>query len=316
MMKSSFLALILLQFNRCLFAQLNLVPNPGFEDTINCAANTYKPEAAMHWFNPTLSTPDYYSAYPICGYSSLNNPNGYQLPHTGLAYCGVITFRDSSITREYIEVKLNDSLLAGHSYTVEFYVSRSNNAKYSSDAFGAYFSLDSVTDYTSYGNLSYLPQVYNQPFNYIHDTLNWIQITGSFIAAGGEKYCTIGNFLLNSATNIVSDTGFFWNYNTAYVDIDDVSVKEDSTTGIVRDIRLYQFSVFPNPITHWFYVQSYKDLITKINVFDVAGRFVSESDFQPGKYLASVDCSGIKSGFYVLEIFTKNSCITRKFSKF
>ena len=80
-------------------------------------------------------------------------------------------------------------------YCVRFYLSCSDNAKYSIDAFGAYFSINPVfyTD-PNYNVLPLQPQVENPTGNFITDTANWVLISGSFIASGGEKYITIGNF--------------------------------------------------------------------------------------------------------------------------
>src|SRR5205814_1531621 len=132
---------------------------------------------------------------------------GYQFPKTGNAYCG-FSVRDSNIfipnEREYIEGVLSDSLIAGHSYCLEFYVSSADKCKYATDRIGAYFSNDSISNYTTHQNLPVIPQVENAVGNVISDTLNWVLISGNFTAQGGEKYITIGNFRTDAQT--VTDT--------------------------------------------------------------------------------------------------------------
>ena len=59
----------------------------------------------------------------------------------------------------------------------------------------------------------------------ITDTLNWIKVSGIYIAQGGEKYITIGNFFDNAHT--YEDTlNAQSQYIEAYYYIDDVSVLE------------------------------------------------------------------------------------------
>ncbi|MCY7408735.1 MAG: tail fiber domain-containing protein, partial [Chitinophagales bacterium] len=96
-------------------------------------------------------------------------------------------------TREYIEQELSNPLDSGILYSVSFYVSRAEYSRYASDRIGVYFSKDSITS-TTYLNLPVIPQVENQSGNILTDTLNWTLISNQFIAEGGEKFITIGNF--------------------------------------------------------------------------------------------------------------------------
>src|SRR5690606_33046643 len=92
---------------------------------------------------------------------------------------------------------------AGKTYCVKFYVNISNPSTYGIDGFGAYFG-DNNIDTITYCNvpLTYLiPQVQNPQGNIISDTLNWIAITGTFVANGTEKYLLLGNFLSNANTD-------------------------------------------------------------------------------------------------------------------
>ncbi|MCW5919526.1 MAG: hypothetical protein KIS71_07080 [Bacteroidetes bacterium] len=48
-------------------------------------------------------------------------------------------------------------------------------------------SVDSAVDYTININLSFIPQIENPSGNIIYDTLNRVQISGTYIANGGEN---------------------------------------------------------------------------------------------------------------------------------
>jgi len=84
-----------------------------------------------------------------------------------------------------------------------------------------YFSPNSIS--CSGCLLPYTPQI-NYLGSPITDTLNWILISGSYTALGGEKYITIGNFNSdsNTSTAVVNPTGS--GGTEAYYYIDDVYV--------------------------------------------------------------------------------------------
>src|SRR3972149_1459638 len=73
-----------------------------------------------------------------------------------------------------------------------------------------------------YWNLPYIPQV--ESLNIITDIKNWTLISGEYIAVGGEKYLTIGNFRndANTQRDTINPNAPWW--NSAYYYIDDVSV--------------------------------------------------------------------------------------------
>lgn len=93
------------------------------------------------------------------------------------------------------------------------------------DGFGAYLGgnlVDTITNCTI--PLDYInPQIKNPLGNVISDTLNWIAITGTFVASGGEKYMLLGNFLAdNTVTTSSINTPYYPQYWTD-VCVDDVS---------------------------------------------------------------------------------------------
>jgi gliding motility-associated-like protein len=131
------------------------------------------------------------------------NNFGYQWPKEGNAYwhfgsAYLVTPTDTHTHREYVQTKLLDSLIAGHKYCVSFYVSLSDSCWYATDEIGAFFD-DTATSFLYSpvgpaipGPWPVSPQVISG--FYITDRENWTLVSGSFIAQGGEKYITIGNF--------------------------------------------------------------------------------------------------------------------------
>jgi hypothetical protein len=73
------------------------------------------------------------------------------------------------------------------------------------DGFGIYFGDNSIDTITRCNwPITYLtPQVQNPSNNVITDTLNWVPITGTFVANGTEKYALIGNFRPDGVLNTI-----------------------------------------------------------------------------------------------------------------
>ncbi len=231
---------ILLFFVNFCYSQ-NLVLNPSFEDKIQCPLNPSKIYYAKFWFQPNLgfavnvdsgSSTDYYnSCSGITSFVSIpQNFEGYQDARTGYAYAGIGVYwgHYGGNSREYLEGQLSEGLKAGNKYCVQFFVSLSDVSDCSIDVLGIYFSQDSLLVNNTYTYILENPQVVNQYGNVIKDTENWVSISGIFVAQGGERFFTIGNF--NDDFNTTIDT-----VNSpatgSYYYIDDVSVvviNEDS----------------------------------------------------------------------------------------
>ena len=155
---------------------------------------------------------------------------GYQYARTGNGYAGVIPFANIGMAndnrREYIETKLETPLVSRQVYCVQFYVSLSNYSWRSVNQFGAFLSVDSVLSNIPYYEQPLIeenPQINNPTTNQLNDTLNWMLISGSFMAQGGEKFLTIGNFHSDSNTIVVLEPDSDNSIHSYYY-IDDVVV--------------------------------------------------------------------------------------------
>ena len=105
-------------------AQTNLVPNPSFEVFSNCPSGPAEVFQAMPWYDPTNASSDYFNQCATVSVGVPSNALGNEGARTGVAYCGFYSFQAlQSNYREYIQVKLNDTLEWGKKYYVSFYVS-------------------------------------------------------------------------------------------------------------------------------------------------------------------------------------------------
>lgn len=131
------------------YAQVNLVPNPSFEDTLACPwSNSLGSDVLAfctgNWYTATLLSPDYFHT---CANGSivgipLSTGFGYQHAYTGNAYAGytAISILDTFPYSEYIETQLTESLEACASYEVSFWVSLADQSGIGVGEMGAYFS--------------------------------------------------------------------------------------------------------------------------------------------------------------------------------
>ena len=286
----------------------NLVLNPSFEDTITCPIGTWAMQC-RYWYSASGGSPDYFSEQPdiFCGTSYVpQSGGGYQYARTGIAYVGLGVYTkhvspNHINRREYVGGELSDTLKQGHEYCVSFYVSVAEEFKYVVDGIGLYLSVDSAVDYTINTNLSFMPQISNPAGNIIYDTLNWVQISGTYIANGGEKYLTIGNFKDDANTAIDSTSA---SLIESYFFIDDVSVI-DCTVGIneVNDNKDIG-KLYPNPARTAVYYES--ELNDNENglleLYDMLGNKLSANKLNHGKNKITIGALNYARGVYMVKV--------------
>jgi hypothetical protein len=208
------LLLIILINNSKINAQANLVMNPSFEEDSFCTdlANGVQSGHCKYWSCPTLERAHYFlpCANDFTGFVETKMPInifGFQLPRTGIGYTGIATYVnwfDGNSYRGYMTGLLRDSLISGKKYAVRYYINKGEqftNYRYCQSNIGIYFS-DSNLYFPIETNIPIIPQFQNDTNNVLNDTISWQKIEGSFIANGGERYFTIGNFDDNAHTKI------------------------------------------------------------------------------------------------------------------
>ena len=185
----------------------NYIYNGGFEQLYNCNApdNVNKIKGwrsidSVTYGNILIANNCYSNTpYTYFGFEYPKSGNGFGI-FGALCQPNLCATNNS---RGYFRNRLKANLIAGKTYCVKFYVNISENSSVGIDALGIYFgdnALDTITKINL--PLTYInPQTSNNVGNIILDTLNWIPITGTFVANGTEKHCLIGNFKSDANTN-------------------------------------------------------------------------------------------------------------------
>jgi len=280
----------------------NLVPNPGFEVQDTCPAVS-ELFLASPWDSPTLGTPDLFNS--DC--STQNSP-----ARTGVGSSGVYCYSTFPDNREYMQVALISPLVSGQTYCVSFYTKRSN-FRYATNQLGAYFSNGAI-NLTTTSVLSYSPQVENPVSNTLSSSSSWVEISGSFVAAGNEDHMLIGNFYDDASTDtVVANSGS--SSNVSYYKIDDISVEACSANS-VDEVTLTNNSIscYPSPTANVLNLNiSSEMIISNAHIIDMSGRImkiIPLSIETTGIY--TMDVSFLSEGIYTISFQTTAGSVNKR----
>lgn len=208
LLKTRQLACILIIFTNVKGQQVaNYITNGGFEQVYSCTGFDQSINNSKGWRSIDSSILGPLMLNTICYSSVPHNGLTFQWPHNGNNHvqtsflCQPPQCNPTS-NRGYFRNRLKSNLINGKSYCVKAYVNVSNPSSYGISNIGFFFvnnSIDTITKFKI--PLTYItPQVENPTSNILTDTLNWVPITGTFVANGTEKHCVIGNFKSDAAT--------------------------------------------------------------------------------------------------------------------
>jgi len=294
----------------------NLVPNGDFEQHSTCPTSISQLNHASHWTSPSTGTPDYHNAcgnsnqFCFCGVPE--NGWGYQVAHSGTGYASIGTtsnINSGNFThnhREYLQTELTDTLTEGINYCIKFYVSACDSFNYVSNDIGVYFSKVEIHDSCVRAcPLPFTPQFENTTT--LNDRIEWTEVSGTFLATGGEKFIIIGNFK-DSVATVATYTG--WDLspggfeNAAIYYVDDVLVSADSltcnaTVGIEKIKRGNTVNLFPNPFSNELTFQSENKEQTTVFIYNFLGQQILAQTFTS---ITTLSTEQLPNGIYFYEL--------------
>ena len=291
----------------------NLVKNGSFEQYYTCTDAQGQLNYVQNWFEPYPCSADYFNA---CGNQTTGVPKnfaGFQQAQENYGYIGVGMYGQGqgSGVREFAEGELNTPVEQGKKYCVEFYVSLTLSEEvlfqYAINNIGCLFTTDTFIP-DSYGTCvpssHPIPQIENTQ-GVIVDSLNWVKISGEFIAQGGEKFLTIGNFRSDSNTTAVFLVDSLSVFGFAYYYIDNVSVTLCDTVGVNEKGKKFAFAeIFPNPNYGNMQLQYQigNDDKAILHIYDVSGKLLWMQLLPPKNNMLEINNFTIGNGIYYYQI--------------
>jgi hypothetical protein len=324
-MKKIILFIVAIFFASQIKAQINLVPNPSFEIYDTCPnyesevyrnANWMSFGGSSDYFNSCSQSWNYHVGVP-------KNVFGFQKPASGNAYCGLLSFVNSTPyinLKEFIGCQLINPLSIGEKYFLSFKISLSDSSHFATNKIGALFTN------IKYSESFEIPiQNHSTIFSsqVIVDTSNWVEIFGSFISDSSYKYIVIGNFFTDSNTiinRVISDT--LSPFQEAYYYVDDVCISTDSTYAynyiynginelLNNDNKIF---IIPNPSSKNIFFQL-PQFALSIEVKNILGQSIFWEKVEPNISNYTKDISMLPNGVYLLVIKTNSNSQVVKFIK-
>jgi OmpA-OmpF porin, OOP family len=309
------LLLINLNIGTHLYSQ-NLVPNGGFE---NSSADCPIPFLYINqtilenWYVPTNASPDLFKINCTSGIGNLEE----RLPNKGSYYVGSLLFESNNgvfdpagiFFREYLAVKLTEELVQGQQYCIEMYIMLAMKSKKLIDKFGVGFSSDSIHEYST--DVSHywtdVPIRINLLDGYFADSLNWVKVSKTYIANGGEAYMIIGNLWKNGECILINNP-IVENRVTdlIYYYIDDVSLT------LCNDPTESTWNMYPNPSNDGA-IQLNGHLLTEGDLFihNEIGQLVYSEKISAGDFNKNYPLQ-LATGVYCVTIKEAERSITKK----
>lgn len=188
--------------------QKNLVPNGSFENYRKKSGNI---KSAIPW--QQIASVDFYQE-PLS-----NDTTRQKGAHGGNCYAGL---RFQKQYKEFLQVKLADALHRGTTYHFEMYVRLAFWSNASVKSIGALFSKVGYKSQADAVKTAMIDSV-SKKGSFING-YQWFKISGKYIADGGEKYLTIGNFSPNIKKDMIRMNIFKLGFKEAYYFVDDISL--------------------------------------------------------------------------------------------
>lgn len=202
----------------------NLVKNCDLEVILGCPSNHGQITLCEHWSSPGQGTSDFVHACNSGNYSVPSNQWGYQDAYSGNGMMHLILYYSTNGQyREYMQGKLACELQAGETYVVSFFVSCADDSRFALDGIGAYFSVDPLQQGGPIQDeVIPLPgEVHvRNPIGHVVDNKDdWVEIHGNYVAQGGERYITIGNFMYDDELTLETFSSYDASIGSYYFDM-------------------------------------------------------------------------------------------------
>ncbi len=295
------------------FAQVNLVPNPSFEDTLSCPTIPGFDIASAKFWTAYRGSPDFFhpcanngpffpGGNPVLGVPL--NRGGHQFPIHGDSYGGLFTYQgqNGSNMREFMGVILNMDLTIGNKYFFSCYISNGDSVESNASTNNFGMALSTIPYNTNLGLTMSISNFSIMKFDSIvSEKANWVTLRGSFIADSAYRFLALGNFYNDASTLVDSIAN---SIPLAYYFVDAVCLTSDSLynelwTEMPNSDLKAETEIFPNPTQGYFTINN----LTRAENFtlkDMTGRILIRKSLGMG--INSYNIQHLPAGCYLISI--------------
>lgn len=229
-------------------AQINHVPNPGFEDILDCDIQYGEVDKATPWqiTGSPNSSPD---LYHVCA----NEDSFYGIPTFGGV--GIVPYSGegmSGLVNLYAEEKIYARLLAPLPTDHDIYLSFAINPEKNYDPEFGTLCYSNTQSLAFNDNLIDFPKVALASDTLLNNGENWTQLETCYQATGEEKYVFLGNYQTGSRRLVYCDNYADINFTYAYVDdviVAPFDVVPDTIIVCAGEVQEFMIDFFKLPIT-------------------------------------------------------------------
>jgi OmpA-OmpF porin, OOP family len=319
-MRNYFFIVFFLLF--CVYSQgQNLILNPSLEDYSLCPDFQNQLYYADYWYSPGSPlghpttplplqeiSPDYFNVCSTEDFTEVPNAEaGFQYPFDGYAYAGFLTyFPDGNNLREYATATIITPLVKNGIYCFSFYASVGDFARFSIDNIGAYFTVDSIysTTFIDVPN----PQIMSPDNVFLSDTANWMLVSGEFVAEGGEKFVTIGNFKNDANTSKFVSNPTVTGGSYYYIDM--LSLIKCGHVG-VEENPLEKIKIYPNPAQDFVTIETPNyNTQTQLSIYSLTGQLISQKQITRADQ--NIAITELGNGMYIFIVQSGDRVIGRQ----
>jgi len=186
--------------------QINLVPNPGFEEFSDNPSGWYYSgrdfsRVSLYWTSPTAASPDLYSPAVTVPESWKKIGFGSTKSYEGVAHAGITVYgcdRGKPHCREYVQVQLTEPLVKGQRYAFSCMLSHLQKSVLVKDIQLAF--IDNEMDEKVDQAIHLKPTLSLD--RWIPSDGKWYKWTDQFTASEASSYLVIGNFDADNESDV------------------------------------------------------------------------------------------------------------------
>ena len=213
---------------------------------------------------------------------------------------------------------MNEPLVDGVGYHARMYVSMMDSAWYATKNIGMLITND-IPPWDLESLLDQTPQVSYEGEDFLDDKIEWVKIEGSFVANGGERYLTIGNFDDDAHTDTLFVPGGgippsfseeYW--ASSYYYIDGVSLIPDSIYlgNDELSIENEELSIYPNPATENLTIETRNWQGRELMLLDATGRVILQQSLDSSS--SKMNTRHLPRGVYVVVLQERGVVVGRR----